>query len=504
MSYNFAKHLRGQTPANVLKQKLVTRQTDPYQLINFDLLPNPDPVLRKLGKSDEIYHAIMSDAHVVGELRSQRAGLFNWETQIKPGGDDVNSMRAFDIISEFMRTPPTVDEAITDTWDDVNWSVYSAVFFGRRYHELVWDRVGDYHLPVQIIDHKSTQFGFNADRELRQRVSGLPGGKPVPSQKIIVSRHMPSNTNPYGIAVFSSCFWPYTFKHGGMKFFHRFCEKYGIPWVFGEYTPGTPEAEQDRFADQLAAMVEDAVAVVPSDAKIQIVETKSTGEPVPERLVNLCNREMSKALAAQALTTEVVDVGSRASAEAGRDRENDVASADRKLVINFYNTLFRWITQRNVNNAKPPEFEFFEESDAQTEWVENFEKASKLISIPHDFIYDKLQIPKPEKDQTATVVGSQSALPPAEFSRDHCPQCAHEFRAPDNVAVLINDTANEADKLIVEMAEPILELLESVDTLEEFRDQLFKLYPGMDDTRLAELTQQAMTIGYLNGMDTAE
>lgn len=34
------------------------------------------------------------------------------------------------------------------------------------------------------------------------------------------------------------CFWPVAFKKGGMKFWLRFAEKFGSPWVIGKHPRG--------------------------------------------------------------------------------------------------------------------------------------------------------------------------------------------------------------------------------------------------------------------------
>ncbi len=60
---------------NNLKVLFSRAATDPQSWALLRELPNPDPILRKAGKTSEIYHSISRDAHVIGELRTMRAGL---------------------------------------------------------------------------------------------------------------------------------------------------------------------------------------------------------------------------------------------------------------------------------------------------------------------------------------------------------------------------------------------------------------------------------------------
>ena len=51
-------------------------------------------------------------------------------------------------------------------------------------------------------------------------------------------------------------------QKGGMKFWVRFAEKYGSPWVIGKHPRGTAQGEIDLLLDSMEAMVEDAVAAI--------------------------------------------------------------------------------------------------------------------------------------------------------------------------------------------------------------------------------------------------
>ena len=60
---------------NLLGSEIASRTTDPnfYGVLQF--LPNPDKILREIGKSQEVFDAIVTDAHVIGELRPMRANV---------------------------------------------------------------------------------------------------------------------------------------------------------------------------------------------------------------------------------------------------------------------------------------------------------------------------------------------------------------------------------------------------------------------------------------------
>lgn len=336
-------------------------------------------------------------------------------------------------------------------------------------------------------------------------------GVPLGDMKWLLTRHMASFDNPYGVAVFSACFWPYVFKHSGVKFFAKFCEKYGIPWAIGKYPAGTPDHEQNELANKLAQMVEDGVAAIPEDGSVELLEHRQSGQLVHERLVNLCNRELSKAITSQTLATDLTDVGARAASQTHREREISVNQSDRAIIEHSMNQLLQWTTELNVANAMPPTFQFFEEASANIEMVEMLSGARDIVPLSKKEVYDRLQLSEPEDDDDTldTNVPRGSSVPPTEFSR--CPHCGspHDFAQADDdpISAFVAAAATMADDAMQLLPEPARQLLEEIEesggTLADFQERLSELWPAIDETRVGELTELVVMTGFLQGMDEA-
>jgi phage gp29-like protein len=489
---------------NDLKNEIASRSTDPNFYAALTFLPNPDAVLRKMNKSQEVFDAIMLDSHVLGELRSVRAGLLDFEWRLNAGGERSADIAALELCEKIMAGRP--DRGMQ--WDDVIWNMAQAAFRGYRVHEVIWQRDGDYLVPDRVIDKPNRRFVFSPDNQLRLVTrNNIVEGEELTDYKWLLSRHMPSYENPYGIAVFSSCFWPYTFKHNGFKYFVKFCEKYGMPWAIGKYPEGTPVDVQNELADRLAEMVEDGVAAIPDAGSVELLSITTSGQLAQERLVDMCNREMSKALTSQTLATEIQGEGSRAASQTHREREQGVNASDRSIVCDTFNQLFAWITELNFKGAIAPTFEFYEEAEARQEWVDVLKDAREFIDIPVAFAHDRLQIPMAASGEDVLPRSAPTAQPPANFNKGACPHCggAHDYAQgnKDNIAALTEQAAAMADELIADMAAPIQKLLKESSTLVEFREGLDAIYPNMDDAKLGEMTTLAMMTGLLDGMDSA-
>ncbi|NOR68990.1 MAG: DUF935 family protein [Methylomarinum sp.] len=490
---------------NFLSKQIATRTNDPDFYGALSYLPNPDEILRKLGMSHKVYDAIQQDAHVIGELKSIKAGLLGYEWRLQAGGDSAIDKQALEFCQDIFKRPP--DEDVL--WEDIIWNMYNAVLKGFQVHEVVWRREGDHYIPDKIIDIPQRRFVFSTENKLRlltkdNRVEGEELGP----RKWLLSRHMPSADNPYGIAVFSSCFWPYTFKHSGFKYFVKFCEKYGIPWAIGKYPQGTPTDQQDALADALANMVEDGVAAIPDDGSVELLQTSVSGELVQERLINTCNGEMSKALTSQTLSTEINGNGSRAAAETHKEKQNEVSSSERLIVEATMNTLMRWTTEINFAGAEPPTFSFFEEAEARKEWVEVIEGARKFLKVPTRFAHERLNIPEAKDGEEVLPGIDQQQSPAAQFSHN-CPTC-HDYAAkaePDTVDKLIDQASSEADKIIEANIDDIAGVLDHYIkiglSLDDFVLRLETMYPAIDKDKLQQLSHEAMATTALAGMDEA-
>lgn len=492
---------------STLAQEIATRQSDPYFTASLRFLPNPDPILRKLNRGQEAFEGISMDAHVLGELRSIRSALLGFEWRIEAGGDSPQDMRALELAEKIMASRP----APGMHWSDVIWTMAQAVFKGFAIHEVVWQREDRYLVPAAVLDRPQKRFLFGAENELRLRTRNQPlEGVPAEGLKWLLTRHMPSQENPYGVAVYSSCFWPYTFKHSGFRFFVKFAEKYGLPWAIGKYPQGAPKEDQDKLADALMAMVEDAVAAIQEGSAVELIESASKGgEQLHERLINLCNREMSKALTSQTLATEIQGEGSRAASQTHREREVAVNESDRQIIADTFNELLHWVTALNIPNANPPKFEFWEEGEARKEWVEVLDGARRFIDVPKRFAHERLQIPQAEQGEDVLPAGTLGPATPPQFQRHRCAGCGeeHSFAAPSfpDQAELEQALANIGDEELQEQAEAMLEPLFNMVRKhgpDEALGHFAEAYPNMDDTGLQELLARiifvADTWGRLN------
>ena len=458
------------------------------------VLPNPDPILRKLGKSQQVYDDILADAHVIGELRSLRAGFLSHEWSIQPGGDDAASMRAFELTKRVYSRRPSANTR----WPDVIWNVAQAVLRGFSVHQVKWASDSDAWLPSELIAWPTHNFIFSRESELRLRTPSQPNGMELTHGQWLVSRHMPDGGNPYGTALLSTCYWPYVFKHSGWRGFVKFCDKYGLPWAVGRYPAGTDEKDQKALVQSLAAMVEDAVAAVQEGNAIELIEHKHGGEAMHERLISLCNREMSKALVSSTLAIELKGQGSRAATDTHEKRGNKNTRSDREMIADTFNELNEWIALVNVPNATPARYVFSTDVEADPNRIQYINDARMFLDVPQAFAHKFTRIPM-AKDGEAVLdrridTGQSLAAPGG----------GGQFNAPiEEGADWQNFSETEIDDAIAAMVEQIRELVETSPTLEALQSALQDIYFDLDSTTLQTALSRALQAGLLEGMNSA-
>jgi phage gp29-like protein len=241
---------------------------------------------------------------------------------------------------------------------------------------VVWERSGGRWFRVRAEGKPPEWFVFDQDENLRflSRDNAVEGER-LPGRKFLLARHHASYRNPYGERLLARAFWPVTFKKAGWKFWTIFAEKFGMPWVVGKVPRGANETERGRVLSALGRMVQDAAAVVNDDESIEFPEAsgKSGSVDLYRELIEACNREISKAVLGQTLTTDVGRSGSYAAAKVHLEVRRDLVEQDRRLVETAVNRLLAWTTELNFAGAAPPVFRFFEEENVRRERAERDE-----------------------------------------------------------------------------------------------------------------------------------
>ncbi|MDR3089838.1 MAG: DUF935 domain-containing protein [Desulfobulbaceae bacterium] len=469
----------------VIEKKGLTAELANFAALGqmMNILPDPDPVLRERGDDQTVLAALLADSQVVmaTQLRKRKTlakgdyGFTPWQPDngVEPAAAARDMRDALTSDLGPIRLKPVFS------------GIIDANFFGYSVFELYWQPQGNRLRLVDIQEKPREWFGFDGDGRLFLQAQGQR--LTTPYGKFLLARHEPSYVNPYGLRLLSRCLWPVAFKQAGTEWYLRFLERYGMPWQVAT-APQNYDQKQRRFlAQSLAAMAQDAVAVLPNGAEHRIVQAGSGQADGYIDFLNFWNGEIAKVLSCQTQSSELTGkTGSYASSRTHYEVLEDVGEADEGLIRDCMNELAGIYATLNGAGAISPVFSFHE--------AEDFEKQSEL-------------------DKKRWQVG-------VRFTKSHFQRyglSADEFDVVDDMAAAgldrlehaASDLADPADLLMRVVSEgrgAVGTMLEQVDglladcaSLEDLRDKLIDLYASENPEGLGDLLARLNLLGNLAG-----
>lgn len=466
-----------------LSAQIATRDRRPDFNALGMLLPNPDPVLRAMGKSIQVYRDLRAAPAVGGNIRRRKGAVKALERGMDRGKAKSRAHALVSSVFENLDLSRIISE------------ILDASLYGYQPLEIIWGKVGGYIVPVDLQGKPPEWFHLDQANQLRLLTrDNMVEGELLPPRKFLLPRQDATYDNPYGVADLSMCFWPVTFMKGGLTFWVQFGEKYGTPWLVGRHPRNTPPHETDLFLDQLSEMIQDAVAVIPDDSSVEIVEASGKGASadVFERLLMFCRSEINIALLGQNQSSEADST--RASAQAGLEVTQTIRDDDKALVESALNQLIRWIHELNFGDGSPPKFEMWE----QREVDEVQAKRDKLL-------YDSGARFTPSYFSRA--YGLQDGDLAAQATPSDGPAFAEQPDFPDQAAL---DTALESLALgqqaqAEQLLAPLLALVSEATDYDDLNSRLAAIYPTMDASDIQDTLSRALFAaklwGYANGDD---
>jgi len=523
--FNFLKHKKPNVTTLPLKAvslnypsvvgELASRDRSPdYYGLPGMPLPNPDPVLKKMGKDITAYKSLLSDAYIGGCASSRAAGVqaLSWDI------DSSADSRAAD----FCR------QALKDLkFHKVISALLSAPLYGYTIAEIIWRLKSDNLVyPVSVDVKPRHWFCYDGDNRLMFRSRENPTGEFLPDRKFLVATNNAEYENPYGDAVMSRCFWPGVFKHGGVKFWVTFAEKFGMPHVIGKLPRSAGEDEERRLLHMLDNMVRDAVAVIPDNSDVEIRDYNATGQSsaLYKDLLGYCDKAVAIALLGQTLTTDVGDAGSYAAAKTHMLVRDDIVDSDKKIIEETAQQLINWICELNFPNEPRPEFSMYSPKKIDIERA-NRDKVltdsgvrfkKNYYTREYDLSEDDFDLTEPATASGAMGFKSGTGCPPKDEAKaPEIIDITEVLRKPsainmpvaaaDNAAQdikQINDTSlqSQADDLV----KPIINLIRAGASYDEAMSKLDEMFPKLDDAKLTSMLERAIFIADVLGRVEAE
>ncbi len=185
------------------------------------------------------------------------------------------------------------------------------------------------------------------------------------------------------------------YKRGGFGDWAQYTELFGMPFRIAKYD-GYDDKTRADLETALKQAGSAAYVVIPKEADLQFIQNNTVGSTILyDMLINTCNRELSKLILGQTMTTEAG--GSMAQAKVHAEVEKQIHLADKLFVKNVLNDKLRPLLQMHGYNVGKGKFIFLEKEniDKKTKLDMDLKLAQK-IKIDDSYFYENYDIPLPK------------------------------------------------------------------------------------------------------------
>lgn len=494
----------------VLKNEVATTRKDIDVFAGWlQRLTNPDPVIRSEGGNLglKLYDDAARDAHASSVLHTRYLSVAGCEWEVTPVDEDAKSV--------------AVAEFVTETLNNLNLTqglseLMRGVLYGFYVLEVIWGVIDGRFVPARLIGKHPRRFSFTLDRELRLLTpQNMLEGEELPDRKFICFTY--GNTdNPYGEGLGQKIWWPVWFKKHGIKYWLIFLEKFGMPTGVGKYPPGTDPADQAKLLDAIDAIQTETGIAIPDTMQVELLEASRTGNVTYEALCDYMDRQISKAVLGQTLTTEVKGDGSYAASKTHDEVRQDLKKSDADLVAEAINaTLVRWIVDYNFSGVTEyPALWLRTDPEADLKALAERDKILTKdigVKVGVGYFRDTYGLPEPEGDEE-TVGGVKPAAdsrawpaPTGETGNDvgagHAGDNGNFAETsslfPDQTA--IDRIANPDSGVMDPVLKPVMDLIRQGKSFEEIENNLLDKYPDMNAAQAEKIMERAIFVSELWG-----
>ena len=487
-------------------------------------IENPDPVLRteSAGRGLKLYDEAERDAHVASVIQTRILAVVGKDWEINPAERPSSIGRAPTITREQKIADFVSRTLVNSNFDTARHDLLKAVLFGFSAIEVMWKTSGDGIVIDKFIGKHPRRFIFDKDRNMRLLSwSNMIEGEEIPDRKFITFTYGDSD-NPYGRGLGQKLWWPVWFKKNVVKFWLTFLEKFGMPVVVGKYEQGAGPEQKKALFDAIDAIQNETGITIPATTEIDFLEATRAGTVSYEQCCEFMDRQISKAVLGQTLTTEVSATGSYAASKTHNEVRQEMIEADADLLDTcLNNTLIKWIVDLNF-----PEVTEYPQirtaAHVKPDLTAQIAIHKVLISdlglkVGSAYIYETYGIPEPAEGEELIKIAPKPQ-PPFGSAQDRLAQVGMngdamngdpnnpdaatfaEGKAGLDAADQIADkTAINAGPVTDALMAPLQRLVDKAESMEDLRDSIIDLWGEMNPADLGAVIAQGMMLADMAG-----
>ena len=452
------------------------------------------------------------DGHIASEMsKRRRACILEWEVVPPQKAPTAAETRAAAQLDELLAEIPDFEDMLFDVTDAIGKSFACL--------EIEWHRVEGFWLPKSVTHRPQSWFtlhrGYRQELRLRDYTTQADGSQGAPLQPFGWITHVHKAKSGYleRAALFRQLVWTYLFKNYSVGDLAEFLEIYGIPLRVGRYPASASEHEKMTLLRALSSIGHNAAGIVPEGMLMEFHDA-ATGDPKAfELMMSWCERNQSKVILGATLTSGADGAAStNALGQIHNEVRKDLRDSDlRQLNSTLTRDLVYAVAALNglapEGPRRCPQFQLnAQEKEDLTAYAQAL---PQLVSIGVQptvkWAHEKLGIPMPQEGEAVletpapanpfgafTARAALAALPPAALGE------GRGGRTPPPAA-MADQLANGAAPALGAWIEGIRALVNRAESLQDIRDGLEQLLPGMTLDQYAQAMAQALAAAQLAG-----
>ena len=439
------------------------------------------------------------DLHYASVLGTRKMAVAGLSVRVEAASDDPEDVRRADQLKELVDSPE---------FGELQADLTDAMGKGYAVSEIMWDRSGKTWNPERFEprDQRFFQFDRETGRELRLLDEADPiNGVALAPYKFIV--HLPRIRSGLpirgGLARLAAV--GYMCKAWTWKDWMGFADIFGMPMRVGRYGAGASKEDISTLMSAVANLGSDAAAVIPDSMRIDFTQAANVAGAGDffKGLAEWWDKQVSKAVVGQTMSTD--DGSSQAQATIHNEVRIDLLQADAKAESNTLNRYFvrPWCDLNFAPGRPYPRLIIDVPQPEDTKLlITALEKLVPLgLKVEQSVIRDKLNIPSPAEGAELLGIPAPVATPVLAQAINSEQLPAKPVVMPDIVDYQVRTLERTVGTYMDDMVEQIKDLLDTVSSLEEFRDRLIEGYPAMTTSQLADAIADGLAAASLAGRD---
>lgn len=462
-----------------------------------------DEVMRALGKHRTELRKLTGDDDIEAALSTRRNALAGVPYRFEGSSAEI------DFITKQY-----------EPWDEtVRNSVIEARCYGFAVLEATYQVTADQQIGIKEIAERNFEWFIPAlDGTVRFMSYKQPDGEPTDPRKYFLITNRQTARQIQGEAIFSRLYWPWFFRKNGWKFWVKWLERHGQPFMLGKTAGST--------SDMLIALekaVQDAFIAVGKDDDVTSIDSSGKGGANFEQFESAILKRYWRSILGQNLSSDVTG-GSFAAAQIHDKVREDIKVSDVRIAQKVGQRIGSVLWDLNEFGGDPPLFVLQDDTGLELDRAKRdaalltsgaFQLTPEYFSRTYD--YELTDIIKPAAPttpagaSTTTPVpgrtsGSEANVPPPNVNASAGYVFGSRFTAAQQLI------ENQLDRVIATAKPPIdpkdiRDVIMSIteeDTVDDIAKRLAVLLSGRSMDEFQETLGRVLLVADMMGYASAK